>query len=63
MARARVSQTGEPSDLTAPTSRAVGAVQSVLGMGGCDCEKYQNKMVHEATRAEEHAERRIRAAA
>jgi hypothetical protein len=33
--RARVSRTGEYSGFTTPISRAVGAVQSALGVGGC----------------------------
>jgi hypothetical protein len=37
VARARVSQTGKLSVLTTPTSRALGTVQSMLGVGGCEC--------------------------
>ena len=33
--RARVSRAKEESDSTTPTSRAVGAVQSALSVGGC----------------------------
>jgi hypothetical protein len=35
VASARVSRTEEPSGFTTPTSRAVGAVQNALGVGGC----------------------------
>jgi hypothetical protein len=33
--RSRVSQTGKLSDFATATSRALGAVQSTLGVGGC----------------------------
>jgi hypothetical protein len=35
VARARVSRTGKLSGFTTPTSRALGTVQSTLGVGGC----------------------------
>jgi hypothetical protein len=35
VARARVSQTRESSGFATPTSRALGAVQSALDVGGC----------------------------
>jgi hypothetical protein len=38
--RAHVSRTGEPSDFTTPTSRAAGAAQSALGVGGCGREAF-----------------------
>jgi hypothetical protein len=37
VARARVSKTGESNGFTTLTSRAVGAVLSALGVGGCGC--------------------------
>jgi hypothetical protein len=39
-ARAHLSRTGESSSSTTSTSRAVGAVQSALGVGGCGCEMF-----------------------
>jgi hypothetical protein len=35
VARARVSRTGKLSGFTIPISRALGTVQSTLGVGGC----------------------------
>jgi hypothetical protein len=35
VARARVYRTGKLSGFTTPTSRALGTVQSTLGVGGC----------------------------
>jgi hypothetical protein len=37
-ARARVSQPGQLSGFTTPTARAVNAIQSALGVGGCERE-------------------------